>query len=68
MKTFTANTVAGINEKYNYKIFNGKCIEQCPTGTQEVDKNGSKTCQVSRNIYWLKYRSNNANVFQQDHK
>ena len=53
MKTFTANTVAGINEKYNYKIFNGKCIEQCPTGTQEVDKDGSKTCQVSRNIFKL---------------
>ena len=51
MKTFTANTVAGINEKYNYKIFNGKCIEQCPTGTQEVEKDGSKTCQVTRNIY-----------------
>ena len=30
----------------SYKIYNGKCIKECPSDTQETEENGKKTCKV----------------------
>ena len=45
-KQYKANTNAEIGKEKGYKIFNGKCIKECPSDTQEAEENGKKTCKV----------------------
>ena len=40
-----------IEVKEHYKIYNGECIQECPSNTQEAEENGKKTCKVK--IFWL---------------